>query len=441
MHINKKLLEKYNQPETLLVISSYPPKGTTYGRGVGGMASYTKNTLKGMSHYAEGSGKEFKVVVLAEILDAPQVYEEGNVLVVRCWKRASPLIFWQLGREIVRFSKAWNVLAEFEFAAYDGLVLTGLMPIFLMWLRLTGKRVNLVLHQVLYDLGQLSGHIGLETNSLSVRTLTPALKLFYWLLSLPTQKVITLERFLGERLSEVVSQNKIVVIPHGVDASLVAANRRMARKQLGLSQKEFVVLYFGFLTWYKGADLVAKAFAGRGNRRIKLLLAGGESPTQREKAHYQKFLRGIAALTQKSCRVIATGFVPEEKVKTYFAAADLVLFPYRVAMSSSGPLSLALSFNKPFLVSKPLLDVMDGDYAEKSKREKHALSLEPSKMFRTVDLLRKNRKSLARLTKLSITLAADRDFNQVGGRYFTEIMEPEKQVEPMGVVALVPSSK
>ena len=49
-----------------------------------------------------------------------------------------------------------------------------------------------------------------------------------------------------------------------------------------------------------------------------------------------------------------TGFVPEKKIKTYYEVADVVLLPYRIFFSSSFPLSLAFSYEKPVLISKQL---------------------------------------------------------------------------------------
>jgi len=53
-------------------------------------------------------------------------------------------------------------------------------------------------------------------------------------------------------------------------------------------------------------------------------------------------------------QVIQTGFVPEEKVPAYFSATDVLVLPYTTFMSSSGPLSLALSYELPVLLSEEL---------------------------------------------------------------------------------------
>ena len=64
-------------------------------------------------------------------------------------------------------------------------------------------------------------------------------------------------------------------------------------------------------------------------------------------------------------KIITTGFVPEKKIAGYFSNTDLVILPYKMFFSSSGPLSLAFSFEKPFILSRPLIGYFDSpDFLE-----------------------------------------------------------------------------
>jgi glycosyltransferase involved in cell wall biosynthesis len=49
-----------------------------------------------------------------------------------------------------------------------------------------------------------------------------------------------------------------------------------------------------------------------------------------------------------------TGFVPDEDVARWFAAADVALLPYPRPFASSGPLALALAHSTPVLMSEAL---------------------------------------------------------------------------------------
>ena len=59
----------------LLVISSYPPKGTLHGNKYSAVASYTKNTLNSID---KASNKKIEYLVLADILDKSEEYKEDN---------------------------------------------------------------------------------------------------------------------------------------------------------------------------------------------------------------------------------------------------------------------------------------------------------------------------------------------------------------------------
>jgi len=352
--LSKKIITKYNRANTLAVVSSYPPQGTTYGDGVGGVASFAKNTITSLQQY-----NKQKIVVFAEILNQPEIYEEGNVLVIRCWKRNSYKLYFQLMANITKFTQIKKYLIEFEFALYGDFFVAGVFPLFLMWLRIWGKQVNLVVHQVITDLSSLSGHLGWDKKNWLTQFFSFGIRHFYKLLGLTASRLVVLEKEFERRFIKLgIATQKITTISHGVDCKLRSINKELARKQLGLPQRNKVVLVFGFLTWYKGTDLAVKAlhqiYEQEPNSKISLVIAGGESVTQSGKKHYQRFIQRLYRNAVKNPRVVITGFVKEKQLRSYFSAADLVILPYRSFMSSSGVLSLALSFAKPFILSTPL---------------------------------------------------------------------------------------
>lgn len=93
----QKLISKYNQSDTLLVISTYPKKGQVYTAGMGGVASYTKNNLLPLTKKGQ------KVVVLADKENDEFLYEEEGILVIRCWKRGDwkLLLLFFLGKALL----------------------------------------------------------------------------------------------------------------------------------------------------------------------------------------------------------------------------------------------------------------------------------------------------------------------------------------------------
>lgn len=353
--MKNKIWETYNNNNSLLVIASYPKKRETYSKGVCAVSSFTKNTISGLQK--ENPNK--KIIVLTMILTKPETYEEDGILVIRCFKRNNPLSYIEILKNAFKFNKIKSTLIEFEFASYGNTFSTGMIAPLTWTLRFIGKDITMVVHQVLFDLKKISGHIGLSKNNPKTTLLNIALKLFYKALTMPTRNIVVLEDEFKKRLELLIGKGKINVIPHGVDFNIENKNLETTRikKELGIKKNDFVILYFGYLTWYKGVDFLIKALKNThtlNGRRIKLVVAGGPSFTQEKKAHYQKFLNKVNAEAKKSKNTIITGFVNEKDITPIFKASDLVVLPYRTFMSSSGPLSLALSHEKPFILSKKL---------------------------------------------------------------------------------------
>lgn len=348
----KKLLNDYNSDDSLLVISGYPKRKEKYSQGVCAVSSFAKNSLLAL----QKKNPQRKIVVLTMTLnDKKEIYEENDMLIVRCFGRNQPTSYLNLLKTISLFSKAKTVMVEFEFSSFGNLLMTIFLVPFVFGMRLLGKDIVFVMHQVLFDLKKLHGHIGLSRKSLLLHIFNLGIKWFYKIISLPVRKIVVLEEEFRERLGSLIGFKKIVVIPHGVDKDARFTEKAAARKSLNLSKNDFVILYFGFITWYKGVDFLINTFKDikrLNGKNIKILIAGGPSFTQEKKPHYQNFIKKVVRLFSLNSHIKVTGFVKEKDIPKMFAASDLVTLPYRTYMSSSGPLSLALSYRKPFILSK-----------------------------------------------------------------------------------------
>ena len=124
-----------------------------------------------------------------------------------------------------------------------------------------------------------------------------------------------------------------------------------ARRVLGLPQDKTLLLFFGFIRDYKGLDLLMKAYADVVESRkskeesdLLLVVAGefynnGEQYTALEK---ELDLEGKIAWH--------TDFIPDDQVRYYFSAADLIVEPYKTA-TQSGVTQIAYHFERPMLVT------------------------------------------------------------------------------------------
>jgi len=145
-----------------------------------------------------------------------------------------------------------------------------------------------------------------------------------------------------------------LLVPHPLyDNFGEKISKEEARKELVISNKELVVLFFGFIRKYKGLDILLDAFKILKERSlipnsqfpIPKLLVAGEFYEDRKPYDEQ-----IAKLGIKDDLILHTDFIPDSKVKNYMCAADVVIQPYRNA-TQSGVTPLAYHFEIPMIVT------------------------------------------------------------------------------------------
>lgn len=119
-----------------------------------------------------------------------------------------------------------------------------------------------------------------------------------------------------------------------------------ARKELGLNPDDKLVLFFGLIRHYKGLDLLMEAMAQPEVKAqgIKLLVAGEFYEDK------QPYLDLIKKLGLEKAVILHDKFIPNELVRHYFCASNLVAQTYRNA-TNSGVSMVAYYYEKPMLVT------------------------------------------------------------------------------------------
>ncbi|MBC6489435.1 glycosyltransferase [Flavihumibacter stibioxidans] len=117
-----------------------------------------------------------------------------------------------------------------------------------------------------------------------------------------------------------------------------------ARRWLGIPSDKKLLLFFGFIRKYKGLDLLLQACKELADKDILLVVAG---EFYEDEAVYQAL---IDSLGIRDRVILKNDFIPNEEVKYYFSAADVVVQPYRNA-TQSGVTPLAYHFEKPMIVT------------------------------------------------------------------------------------------
>lgn len=352
--MSKTLKNKYNTPDTLGIISSYPVKGGEIARD------------NAISRYTYLLSKSFpgsqKVVIFSELRAKASPFEVGNnILIVPTFKHNSVFFANQIASQMQHFNSVKNILVQFEFSIFGGKKIIPLVVMSLLSLKMMGKNVSFILHQVINNLNDLSGHLGIHKYSLKSGILNLSLSYFYKLLGIICNKIIVHDELLKNRLSEHVNENKIIVIPHAVgdeNTKVVSAKDVLvSKKYFGFNKKDIVISIYGYRSWYKGTDWLVKTvkeivdLAPKNN--LKLLVAGGVSPTLKETSSYKSFDRKLKKTISKANGAVkVTGFVKEQDVFKVFAVSDVVVFPYRARMSASGAFALTMAYKKPFILSK-----------------------------------------------------------------------------------------
>lgn len=123
-------------------------------------------------------------------------------------------------------------------------------------------------------------------------------------------------------------------------------SRKEALRYLKLEEGYTYLLFFGLIRDYKGLDILLHAFADKRlrNTNTKLIIAG-------EFYNNSDTYHALAKELQIEGSIVwHSSYIPDEEVKYYFGAADLVVQPYKTA-TQSGITQIAYHFEKPMLVT------------------------------------------------------------------------------------------
>lgn len=123
-------------------------------------------------------------------------------------------------------------------------------------------------------------------------------------------------------------------------------SREVALKELNLSPDFRYILFFGFIRKYKGLDILLDSMAEEKIKAlpIKLMVAGEFYEDEKP------YLEQMDKLNLNERVLMYKDFIPNEKVKYFFSAADLVVQPYKHA-TQSGVTQVAYQFNVPMIVT------------------------------------------------------------------------------------------
>lgn len=163
----------------------------------------------------------------------------------------------------------------------------------------------------------------------------------------PVDAFIAMSQSVLNDLKQFQPTRPVSLIPHPIYDNYGAhVSKQAAREHLKLDPNKRYILFFGFIRQYKGLDLLLQAMADERMKKLDVhAIVAGEF--YEDAAPYHQLLEKL----QLGSRVIMhTDFIPNETVKYYFGAADLVVQPYKSA-TQSGISQIAYHFEKPMVVT------------------------------------------------------------------------------------------
>lgn len=161
----------------------------------------------------------------------------------------------------------------------------------------------------------------------------------------PCDGFVTLSASVLDDLSKFTNCSNKQFISHPIyDIFGEQVDKTIALQHLGLNPAEKHLLFFGFIRKYKGLDILLRALTDKRLKDVKLIVAGEfyDDP--------QEYHDLIAELGIQNQVILKSDFIPSEKVKYYFCAADMVVQTYRTA-TQSGVTQIGYHFERPMLVT------------------------------------------------------------------------------------------
>lgn len=310
---------------------------------------YTSHLARALA----GAGATPRILGPRRSGERTSTWRDGEIDVVACFERGSIRATQQISDAANR-EHSGILHLQHELFAYGGIAGAFFMPLMLRRMRDHGKRVLTTIHGVIplasIDTEFVRGN-GISAPVVVVRAMWRAL-IRAIARSSSAIHVHEQQHALWLREQYGLDTTPIYSVPLGLDIPETVPAKSAARRELGLESDARVVLFFGFHAQYKGLEILAREAptALEADEHLHFVVAGG--PPKRLNVTGSARVKELADLEARyGARFRLPGFVPEERVGMYFAAADALILPYTINMASSGPMSLALGYGLPVLMS------------------------------------------------------------------------------------------
>jgi len=162
---------------------------------------------------------------------------------------------------------------------------------------------------------------------------------------------IVMSKTVDEDLKKFNKGKPYKLIPHpvynifGEKVSKAEAKEFIAKEYNIDTQNEKVILFFGYIRKYKGLNYLIDAIPEILKKlNLKLLVVGEFYEDEK------KYLEQIGNLKLVDSVKVVSDFVPDDRVKYFFSACDVVVLPY-INATQSGITQIAYYYDKPVIAT------------------------------------------------------------------------------------------
>ena len=167
---------------------------------------------------------------------------------------------------------------------------------------------------------------------------------------------------------------KAHVLKNAIDVELFSRTvseeqKRNIRNKLGLSEKDFVILYVGRIMEIKGVLELMQAVTGLEDPHIKLLIMGSANAGKWAFSPYERKVKKLSE--QNKDRILFTGYVNNAQVFQYASVADVQCMPTLVEEAAPLVVLEAMAEGLPLIVTKSggVIEYVDNSTALMIERE------------------------------------------------------------------------
>jgi len=381
------------------VVSTTPPDG-------GGVSTYTRNLFESFNL------ANFHLAILSQKNNCEKFGKRGfsdKIRIVDCWNEGV-LYPFQIFKTLCQ-NKPQIVHIQHEYFIFGRAFSAALFPLVIFLTKFLRLKTIVTLHGIVNpveikdpELGSLGNE---NLQGMPIWLSQMGLLLITRLITDNSSKIIVMNNTHKNVLVEQYhcSPKKIFLVPHGIPKS-EPINQEIAKSKLGFDMQK-IVLYFGYITKYKGIDILVKAFKNIKDPNCVLVIGGAAHPRLKNEPNYKKFWDTIMDEISGDKRIKFVGFIPDDQLSTYISASDVVVFPYVASFSTGGPMNITVGHHRPVIASKvsSFSDILPASAVFKTG----SISDLSQKLERALDDASFN----LELSKSARSIAAERSWGQV----------------------------